>query len=62
MNGRLFRHTKKTVYFNVNKGNNFYLFIFSLYSPGQKYKTNFKNEEKDIIYNFFKNVNQINER
>ena len=26
--------------------------VFPIYTPGQKYKTTLKNEEKDIIYNF----------
>ena len=24
-----------------------------MYNPGQKYKTTLKNEEKDIVYNFY---------
>ena len=28
------------------------LFYNYYYTPGQKYKTTLKNEEKDIVYNF----------
>ena len=28
-----------------------YIYIY-IYTPGQKYKTILKNEEKDIVYNF----------
>ena len=28
------------------------LFPIYIYTPGQKYKTTLKNEEKDIVYNF----------
>ena len=34
-----------------------YIYIY-IYTPGQKYKTTLKNEEKYIVYNFY----QIYER
>ena len=46
-------HVSVINHYHINELHLFWdvLYIY-IYTPGQKYKTTLKNEEKDIVYNF----------
>ena len=52
-NTKMHTHTYAHRHTHTHTHTHIYIYIY-IYTPGQKYKTALKNEEKDIVYNFFK--------